>query len=128
MNAITRTADMAAGRALGLASLGVALTELAAPRKVEQWLGIRNGQHTGILRVLGVREALHGFDILSHRDPTPGVWARVAGDVLDTALLGLAARKTRNLKGFATVAAIVMAIGVLDMVFAKRLSKHEIES
>ena len=54
-------------------------------------MGIGNGQNTGVLRVLGVREIMHGVNILSHRDPAPGVWSRVAGDVLDGVLLGVAA-------------------------------------
>jgi len=62
---------------LGWASIGIGLSELLLPRQIEQkCLGIGNGQNTGVLRVLGVREICHGIDLLSHRDPAPGVWAR----------------------------------------------------
>jgi len=115
--------DVAAGRALGWASIGIGLTEIAAPKQLEKWMGIGNGQNTGILRACGVREIMQGVDILAHDDPTPGVWARVAGDMLDGVLLGLAAKKTRNMKGLMCVAAAVLPIVVLDMVFAKRLSQ-----
>jgi len=115
--------DVAAGRALGWASLGIGLTEIAAPKQLEKWIGIGNGQNTGILRACGVREIMQGVDILTHDDPTPGMWARVAGDMLDGVLLGLAAKKTKNMKGLMCVAAAVLPIVVLDMIFAKRLSQ-----
>lgn len=114
--------DQAMARGLGWASLGIGLTEIAAPHQVENWLGISDGQNTQVLRAMGVREIMHGVDILSHRDPTAGVWSRVAGDVLDTALLGLAAMKTQRPKSFAIVAAMVLGIGILDYITAKHLS------
>src|SRR4051794_38053509 len=88
-------------KTLGLASLGIGLTELAAPRFVENMLGLDDRQsHRGILQILGVRELMHGIGILTAKhgngELTSGVWARVAGDVLDTALLGVAATKTKS--------------------------------
>ena len=112
-------------RGLGLVSLGIGITEIAAPRQLERTMGIGNGQTTGILRVLGVREIMHGVDILSHRDPTPGVWSRVAGDVLDGVLLGLAAKRSRNRSGFMAVCAAVLPVVLLDMVVAPRLSQKK---
>ena len=117
--------DEKASRGLGWASIAIGLTEILAPRQLERVMGIGNGENTGMLRVLGVREIMHGVDILSHRNPTPGVWARVAGDMLDGALLGVAAKKTRNPSGLATVAALVLPIVVLDMLFAGRLAAKD---
>ena len=117
--------DEKASRGLGWASLAIGLTEIAAPKQLERFMGLGNGENTGILRVLGVREFMQGVDILSHRNPTPGVWARVAGDMLDGALLGMAARKTRNPSGLATIAALVLPIVVLDMLFAGRLAAKD---
>jgi hypothetical protein len=117
--------DVAAGRALGVASFGIGLTEIAMPRQVERWLGIGDGENTGILRALGVREIMHGVDILSHKKPAHGVWGRVIGDVLDGVLLGIAAKKTRNPAGFATICAMVAGIAVADLIFAQRLSKDK---
>src|SRR4051794_28509152 len=104
-------------RALGWASIGIGMTELAAPQKVQDMLGLEDKpSHRGILRVLGVRELMHGLGILTAERPesglTAGVWSRVAGDVLDTALLGVAATKTKRPGSFAAVAASVAAIGV----------------
>jgi hypothetical protein len=110
-------------RALGWASIGIGVTEIAAPGWIEQTMGIGDGENTGILRTLGAREILHGVDILSHRDPTPGVKARVAGDVLDGVLLGMAAKRTRRPDGFATIAAMVTVIAMLDLYYAWRLER-----
>jgi hypothetical protein len=114
--------DVTAARALGVVSLAIGLTEILFPRKLQKTMGIHNGQNTGVMRVLGVREICHGMDILSHRDPTPGVWARVAGDVLDGVMLGAAGAKSKRLGGFAAIAAAVLPVVVADMVFATRLS------
>jgi len=125
---LKRKTQMASGsRALGLASVGIGLTELAAPRFVESLLGIDDRQRRrGVLQVLGVRELVHGIGILTakkrNRQLTSGVWARVAGDVLDTALLGVAATKTRRPVRFAAVAAAVAAIGIADVYFAWKAS------
>jgi hypothetical protein len=110
---------------LGFASIAIGLSEILMPRKLEKSMGIHNGVNTGILRVMGVREILQGVDILTHDDPTPGIVARVVGDVLDTALLGIAATKTRKPGSFATVFLSVMGIGLLDMICAGRLAKEK---
>ncbi|HEX4796767.1 MAG TPA: hypothetical protein VH370_23445 [Humisphaera sp.] len=112
------------GRSLGWASLLIGLTEIVAPRKLEQAMGIGNGRHTGVLRVLGIREILSGVDILWHRDPEPGVQARVAGDIIDLAMLGAAALKSRRPSGLLSIAAAVLGIGVLDMICSKQLSRR----
>src|SRR5918997_432778 len=83
--------DQKAAQCLGWASIAIGLTEILAPKQLEKTMGVGNGQVTGILRVLGVREIMHGVDILAHDDPTPGVWSRVFGDLLDGVLLGAAA-------------------------------------
>lgn len=112
-------------RGLGFASIGIGLAELVATRQIEKLLGLPRGRHTGTLRVLGVREVVTGLDILSHRDPTPGVWARVAGDALDLALLGVAVSKSRSRGGVAAAFATVAAITAVDVLMAKRLCDDE---
>jgi len=114
------------GRTLGWASLLIGLSEIAAPRKLEQAMGIGNGRHTGVLRVLGIREILQGLDILWHRDPEPGVKARVAGDMIDMAMLAAAAMKTRRMSGLLSIAAAVVGIGVLDTLCARQLAARSV--
>jgi fructose-specific phosphotransferase system IIC component len=119
--------DLATGKVLGVASIAIGLTEILAPRKLEKAMGIGNGQTTGILRTLGVREISHGVDLLTHDDPAPGIFARVLGDMLDGVLLGLAARKSRNPSGMAAIFALVMPVVLADMIFAGRLLKERVE-
>jgi len=116
---------------LGLASIGIGLTELCAPQKVENVLGIEDREsHRGILRALGVRELMHGIGILTASPGagrlSTGVWARVAGDMLDCALLGVAATKTTRPGSFAAVAAAVGGIGVADLYYAFKTPMHEL--
>lgn len=119
----THPRHLAVRNTLGLASIGVALTELLAPRKIEKMMGVSNGQHTGVLRILGIRELMHGIDLLAHHDPKPGVLARVAGDALDGVVLGMFGVKARNKGGFLSICAAVLPIVLLDMLFAKQLSE-----
>ena len=118
-------------RGLGWASIGIGLTELLAPGQVQSMLGIEDrSSHRGILRVLGVRELLHGIAILAEDRPNrrmaSSVWSRVAGDALDSALLGVAATKTSKPTSFAAVAAMVSAIGLFDVLCALKLSGHQL--
>ena len=123
--------DTQCARRLGWASIGIGLAELAATRQVTDVLGLEDRPtHRGILRILGVRELMHGVSILTETRPTrnlvAGVWGRVAGDVLDTALLTVAARKTKHPASFAVVSAAVLGVGLLDAIYAERLA-HEYE-
>jgi hypothetical protein len=109
-------------KALGWASVGIALTEIVGRRVLEKKLDL--GRHPTLLRSLGLRELASGVGILSQDDPTPWVWSRVAGDVMDLALLAAAARRNRRpgWLGFATV--MVLGITALDVMTAVRLSKR----
>jgi len=118
--------DRVGARSLGLVSIAIGLTEICCARPLERTMGIGNGENTGIIRVLGVREIGHGIDILSHRDPTPGVHARVFGDMLDGVLLGAAALKTRRPSGLMAICAAVLPVVILDMIFAGRLSRRRV--
>ena len=115
-------------RGLGWASVGIGLTELAAPQVVEKALGLEHRTtNQGILRVLGVRELLHGVGILTESRLTDklntGMWARVAGDALDSALLAVTATKTKRPMSFLAVAGAVGAIGVLDLYYAVKTQR-----
>jgi hypothetical protein len=109
-----------AARSLGWASLAIGTLELLAPKKLEQTMGVGSPQTTGILRILGVREIMHGFDILTNKNPNAGVKARVAGDMLDGALLTAAATRTNRPGGLLTIAALVLPIVIADLLLAKR--------
>jgi hypothetical protein len=107
---------------LGWLSIGLGLVEVVAPHRLEQLLRINNQRV--LLRTLGVRELVTGGGILLQHTPTAWIWARVAGDVLDLALL-LAARGSDPVQRsrIAGTAGVVVAIGMVDLVCAQQLSK-----
>ena len=76
-----------------------------------------------VLRAMGAREILSGVGILTPRNPTAGLWSRVAGDAMDLGLLGVAAARTRNRKMVAGAIAMVAAISALDLLYARRLQR-----
>ncbi|HEY3393908.1 MAG TPA: hypothetical protein VGK58_14445 [Lacipirellulaceae bacterium] len=123
----SQESNVGASRVLGLASIGIGLAEIAAPRQVQRLLGIDDkADQRGTLRVLGVRELMHGVSLLAGREPRKvraGVWSRVAGDALDSVLLSAAATKTRRPAMFAAVTAMVLAIAAADALCAMRSSK-----
>jgi uncharacterized membrane protein len=84
------------GRALGVASFALGAPLLAAPGRVVRALGLDDAPGTSALaRGVGVRELAAGAGILAQRRPVPGLWARVAGDGMDLALLANALRSGR---------------------------------
>jgi hypothetical protein len=106
-------------RALGIAGIGIGLAEIAAPRWISKRLGVK--VRPNLLRVMGAREIASGAGILGRRNAAPGQWSRVIGDVLDVALLGVAAVESRKRTVVLGVLGAVVAIGVLDWIAARRL-------
>lgn len=108
-------------KALGGASFGLGLAELAAPGKVAAIAGVDDTDRARrVIRALGVRECGHGAAVLGGPDKL--VWTRVAGDVLDMALLlaGVAARGAgRRRQGMISGVALA-GIGGLDLYAALR--------
>lgn len=109
---------------LGWLSIGLGLMEIAAPHMLERTLRIK--EHSQLLRFLGAREVLTGGAILMQQRPTAGVWARVAGDIMDVALLTAALGKNRVQRSRVGAATgIVAAISMVDLLCARRLSQTQ---
>jgi hypothetical protein len=109
-------------RGLGWFSIGLGVTEMLAPG----WLGekIGMGPRTGLLRTLGARETLTGVVALTQPRPVGPIWGRVAGDVMDLAVLGKAAREYGTQKNrLAGAAAAVLGVTLLDVVCALKLQQ-----
>lgn len=105
-------------RALGWASLGLAIPQLVAPRKVLRLAGMHPGTGSAsVVRLVGVRELGAAAALLSKPKQGAWLWARVAGDAVDLALLGRALRRAGN-KGrrLTPAAAAVLGITALDVV------------
>lgn len=111
-------------KALGWLSIGLGLAQLLAPRQVSRAIGIGDSLNT--MRALGARELTSGIGILAQRRPAGWLWSRVAGDAMDLALLGNAARKPgvqRNRLNFATAA--VVGVAVLDLLVSAQEGRRE---
>jgi len=85
-------------KGLGWFSFGLGLAELLAPRAIANISGVPNAR-TGLIRLYGLRELAAGVMIFAQENPAAGVWSRVAGDALDLASLGNAARSPNTNKG-----------------------------
>jgi uncharacterized membrane protein len=113
-------------RALGVFGIGLGLAQLLAPRLLTRLIGARASDDGDVLmRVLGARDLVTGLGILARRQPTGWVWARVAGDAIDLALLGAAVRQRRcDRERLAVAAGAVVGVTVLDVVAARKLARR----
>ena len=106
-------------RGLGLFSLGLGAAEMLAPRWLGRQIGV--GDHRKVLRAFGAREIVTGLGVLSPRFMVPGLWARVAGDALDLAMLGVGATRSRSRARVAAAIGMVAGVALMDFVVARRL-------
>lgn len=111
---------------LGLFSLGLGLSQLAAPDGVATLIGVRPSARTRwTLRALGLRELLSGVGVLARQRSAGPLWARVAGDTLDLALLGRAFSQRGNDSGRLLAAtAAVVGVAAVDAYAAARSSRN----
>lgn len=108
-------------RALSGASFGLGVSELVAPGKVAAVAGVDDtARSRRVIRALGVRECGHGAALLG--GPPKLVWTRVAGDVLDMALLiaGVVARGPGRRHQGTMSAVLLTGIAGLDFYTALR--------
>ena len=104
---------------LGWFSIALGLTEVLAAKGVAKTLGINSPT---LVRAFGVREIAAGIAILTQDRKGIGVWARIAGDALDGAVLGWALRKDNPQRGKAALAmAAVAPVIALDILCGKEL-------
>ncbi|HYE51202.1 MAG TPA: hypothetical protein VEB20_16515 [Azospirillaceae bacterium] len=108
-------------RGLGWFSIGLGLAELMGGGRMSRSLGM--GDHPTLLRAYGLREIATGIGILAQRDPTPWIWGRVGGDLLDLATLaGAMDRDNRGRIGGAIGA--VAGVTVLDVLCGQALARQ----
>lgn len=121
MNRSQRTAT-----GLSLFSLGLASVQIGAPGLVARLVGANDTRRNrDVVRlVCGVRELASAFAVGATRHPTPGLWARVAGDAVDLGLLTaiLVKHPDRRLRALAAAAA-VMGVMAVDAFGAMRSAR-----
>lgn len=100
--------------ALGWFSIGLGLAELLMPRQVARAAGVNSS--SALVRGLGMRELASGAGILRNRQQPAWLWSRVMGDMMDLALLGMAARSPEARRTRVAVAtAIVAGVAAADL-------------
>jgi hypothetical protein len=109
--------------ALGWTSLGIGLTELSFAEDLSRVLGVSR-RRAGLFRVLGLRELASGWALLRQPHRPEWVWARVAGDVMDLALLAVTFRKPQAHRFWrGTLTAVVAGATLVDLLSAVKHSQ-----
>lgn len=114
-------------RALGFFSLGLGLLQVAAPGRLARLIGVRDDRHVrNALTAVGVRELVSGIGLLSRPSSASWLWARLAGDAVDLALLGSASSKSsNNAARLVAAGAAVLGVAAVDALSAAHLSRKE---
>lgn len=100
---------------MGWFSIGLGLTQILAPRLVSRAIGVNHGSGT-LMRLFGVRELAAGLGLLGQRRAGWWMKARVVGDMIDLASLGVAMLRPGNDRGQLLAAtAAVLGATALDM-------------
>lgn len=108
-------------RGLGWLSLGMGLYKLLAPGKLTRQLGMQGNESS--MRACGAREIMSGIGALSD-NPTPAIWSRLGGDVVDLAVLTYALKDEHNTKkeNVYLALSVVGILTAIDCACAKGLS------
>jgi len=114
-------------RRLGWFSVGLGFAQLFAPRAMSRAAGVEVS--SALMRAYGLRELACGMGILLARDPTPFLWARAGGDVLDMATLAATSNNANAEERSRAVVAAAQVAGVaaLDVYAAQAFSAFRIQ-
>jgi uncharacterized membrane protein len=106
---------------LGWFSVGLGMAQVMAPGAVARMIGANDTpQSRVILRAAGVREIATGMGLLARNHPKGWVKARIGGDMMDLALLGLAFSADAARPGrLAAATAAVAGVTALDLVVSR---------
>jgi uncharacterized membrane protein len=109
-------------RALGWFSIGLGLAEVLAPRALEKFLGVRHC--SWLIRLMGLREIAAGTGILSRPRQVDWLWARLGGDVINMAGLGIAlGSPMANTVNISCALVAVGGVTALDVCCAQEMSR-----
>lgn len=116
--AVTPTLSMM----IGFTAIGLGMWGALFPRSVKRFLGVRSPEPV-VRGLFGARELWTGYTLAG--DPTRAdvLWARVAGDIGDLAVLSSLNRPSNPSRAGARAGlAFVVAVTALDLVTAVRMS------
>jgi uncharacterized membrane protein len=119
----SRRADKLA-QGLGWFSIGLGVAQIVAPRGVSRLIGVKDADgNKGVMRAVGLREISAGIGLLTDPKPTGFAVARVAGDMMDLAMLANALTTPENDRRRTAVAtAAVIGVGLLDVLASEDLA------
>lgn len=104
---------------IGWLSIGLGLAELLAPNRIAASLGMDS--QADLVRAHGASKIASGIGILVARDPTPLIWGKVGGDMLDIATLAPSVQDNPK-KGNVLLAIVALAgSAVLNVICAREL-------
>lgn len=115
-------------RALGWFSLALGTAQLVAPGYLGKAIGVGDGPWARwLMRAVGLRELSAGLGLLRGPRSTPWLWSRVAGDVMDLALLGgsYTASRKRDRRRLQGALLAVTGVGAIDLVTARSATLAE---
>ena len=109
---------------LGWFSIGLGVAQIVAPQRVARMIGVHDSSRSrAVMRVVGAREIAAGIGLLSDPKPTGFAVARVAGDMMDLAMLANALNSPENDHGRTALAtAAVIGVGLLDVFASEELA------
>ncbi len=110
-------------RRLGWFSIGLGMAELCLPVPIARALGLPASTSV-LLRLCGLRELATGAGLLLTDKPEPWIKARLAGDALDMAALGVTMHCGDKPLNAALAVGGVAGIAALDLNCAKGLAKE----
>ena len=106
---------------LGVFSIALGAIELLGSNKITKALDAEGNE--GVVKAFGAREILAGLNLLVAPAVATNVWNRVAGDVMDLAATGLAAKNSPKNKAVWGSLAFVAGALLLDAYVANGLDK-----
>lgn len=110
---------------LGWFSVGLGLAQVVAPGAMNRLIGVsEENRNDDFMRAVGLRELGSGVAILGNARPEQAVWSRVAGDMMDLAVLGRIMSNRENDRSRTVGAALaVLGVTALDYYCARQLSR-----
>lgn len=110
-------------KALGWFSIGLGVTEIILGGRLTRRFGMGHRGAGNVARAMGVREIATGLVILARPEMAAGLWARVAGDIVDLGGLwsGMALPSNPHRGRVAAAMGAVAGITALDAMTAQRL-------
>lgn len=113
-------------RALGWFSIGLGVSELVLGGRLSRALGMGTYDTAPVVRTMGLREVATGVAILIAPKHAAGLWARVAGDLIDLGGLwsGLAMPSNPRRGRVALAMGAVAGVTALDYIAARQLGRR----